>query len=133
MIVVADTGPLIGLAKIDRLDLLTVLATEIFIPPHVHRELLSKSEYETVEIERALGTLLHIRELPALRPATADAIARLDAGERQAVGLAAASAGKTLVLMDDRAGRRAAEQLGLATTGWSDCCSGLKKRDASEM
>lgn len=41
MILVADTGPLIGLAKIRKIRLLEALARAVFIPPAVRRELLS--------------------------------------------------------------------------------------------
>lgn len=40
MKIVSNTGPLIGLAKIDRLSILKDIASEIIIPPMVHRELL---------------------------------------------------------------------------------------------
>ena len=44
MIVVADTGPIIALAKLDRVDLLGVFGADILVPPRVRRELLSKPE-----------------------------------------------------------------------------------------
>jgi predicted nucleic acid-binding protein len=42
MSVVCDTGPLIALTKVDRLDLLEQLFGTVEIPPAVHRELLAK-------------------------------------------------------------------------------------------
>ncbi|MCS3672836.1 putative nucleic acid-binding protein [Salinibacter ruber] len=39
MIVVADTGPIIALAKLDRIDLLWVFEADILVPPRVRREL----------------------------------------------------------------------------------------------
>ena len=44
MIIVADTGPIIGLAKIGRIALLKKLATEVLIPPIVHKELYGISD-----------------------------------------------------------------------------------------
>lgn len=41
MSLVADTGPLIALAKVNRLDLLEQLFGEVYIAPSVHRELLN--------------------------------------------------------------------------------------------
>ncbi|EIJ33427.1 hypothetical protein [Thiothrix nivea] len=38
-IVIADSSPLIGLARIGQLDLLHLLYAEIWIPPAVHAEL----------------------------------------------------------------------------------------------
>jgi predicted nucleic acid-binding protein len=46
MILVADTGPLIGLAKIQRIQLLEALAGTVLIPPAVRRELLSHLEHK---------------------------------------------------------------------------------------
>ncbi|MCS4142529.1 putative nucleic acid-binding protein [Salinibacter ruber] len=75
------------------------------MPPRVRRELLSKPESETREIERALDSLIQVREVPALVATTKDAVDRLDPGERDAVGLAAALDEETLLVMDDQAGR----------------------------
>lgn len=47
MKIVSDTGPLIGLAKIDCLSILKNIATEVLIPPMVHRELLGKVGIES--------------------------------------------------------------------------------------
>ena len=43
MIVVSDTGPLIALAKIEKLSLLERLFEQVLIPPAVYRELLAKT------------------------------------------------------------------------------------------
>ena len=117
MIVVVDTGPVIALDNLNRLDLLSLFEAPIVIPSHVRRELLSKPETETQNIERALANRIHVRDVPALDAVTKDAVARLDAGERQAVGLASALDEKTLLVMDDKAGRRVARQLDCSVTG----------------
>ena len=39
MKIISNTGPIIGLAKIDKLSLLKELAEEVLIPPLVYREL----------------------------------------------------------------------------------------------
>ena len=46
MIIVADTGPIIALATLDRIDLLGVFGADILVPPRVRRELLSKPDPE---------------------------------------------------------------------------------------
>jgi len=53
MILVSDTGPLIGLGKISQLSLLKALAQDVWIPPMVRRELLSKVGSEAEEIDQA--------------------------------------------------------------------------------
>jgi predicted nucleic acid-binding protein len=117
MIVVADTGPLIALSKLDRMDLLDVFDGTVVIPPYVKRELLSKPATETEEIEQALSSRLHVQEVPPLSAATQEVVDRLDPGERQAVSLAAELDEDTVLLMDDQAGRRAARRLECSVTG----------------
>jgi Predicted nucleic acid-binding protein, contains PIN domain len=117
MIVVADTGPIIALAKLDRIELLGVFGADILVPPRLRRELLSKPESETQEIEQAFDHLIQVREVPPLGATTKDAVDRLDPGEREAVGLAAALDEDTLLVMDDQVGRRVARQLNCSVTG----------------
>jgi predicted nucleic acid-binding protein len=49
--VVSNTGPIIALAKIGKLDLLKSLVGEVLIPPFVHKELFGKVGAEAVRIE----------------------------------------------------------------------------------
>jgi predicted nucleic acid-binding protein len=59
MILVADTGPLIALAKIRRMSLLRELGWQtLFIPPMVKRELLGKIGPESEEIDAALDSFI---------------------------------------------------------------------------
>jgi predicted nucleic acid-binding protein len=117
MIVVADTGPIIALAKLDRVDLLGVFGADILVPPRVRRELLSKPGTETQEIERVLEQWIQVREVPSLDARTEEAVDGLDPGERDAVGLAATLDEDTLLVMDDQVGRRAARHVNCSVTG----------------
>lgn len=117
MTIVADTGPLIALAKIQRLRLLTCLADVVLIPPIIRRELLGRVGPEAPEIDEALDRLLRVENPQSLEARIEKAVEGLDAGERAVIALAAASAEDPVVLMDDQAGRRVARQLGLRVTG----------------
>ncbi len=117
MKIVSNTGPIIGLAKINRLSILKDLAGEILIPPMVHRELLAKTGNEAILIDEALNSFIHISPVPPLDPSVKTIIADLDAGEGHAIGLASVFSGDVLLLLDDRAGRTAAERLNIPTTG----------------
>ena len=117
MIVVPDTGPLIALSKLGWMDLLDVFDGAVVIPPYVERELLSKPATETEAIEQALSSRLQVQEVPALSAATREIVDRLDAGERQAVSMAAELDEDTVLLMDDQVGRGAARRLECAVTG----------------
>jgi len=66
--IVSDTSPIIGLAKIKRLDLLKTLAGEILIPRYVHKELFGKHGPETAEIEEALGTFIKVVPVDNVEP-----------------------------------------------------------------
>jgi predicted nucleic acid-binding protein len=54
VIIVSNTGPLIGLAKIQQLGLLGRLAAEVYIPPQVQIELLARTGPETALIAQPL-------------------------------------------------------------------------------
>jgi len=49
--IVADAGPVIGLAKIGRISLLKKLATEVLIPPIAHKELFLKRAILTLKMD----------------------------------------------------------------------------------
>lgn len=117
MKIVSNTGPLIGLAKIDCISILKDIASEVLIPPVVHRELLGKVGIESEKIDRALNEFIHVIDLKHLELATQEALLDLDEGERQAVGLASTFSEDILLLLDDRAGRSVAEKLNIPTTG----------------
>lgn len=117
MKIVSNTGPLIGLAKIDRLSILKDIASEVIIPPMVHRELLGKTGIESERIDNALNVFINVVELKSLDSAIEDALADLDEGERQAIALASTFSKDIILQLDDRAGRLVAEKLNIPTTG----------------
>jgi predicted nucleic acid-binding protein len=84
MIVVSDAGPLIALAKVDRLNVLQELFDEICIPLAVHRELFAKLGLESSRLEDALQDFVQVAPSPTVSPAVAKATSRLHPGEREA-------------------------------------------------
>jgi predicted nucleic acid-binding protein len=115
MTVVSDTGPLIGLAKVNQLSLLKRLFGEVCIPQAVHRELLAKAGPETARLDEALASFIRVRQ-PSSWPAEVKAATlRLATGEQQAIALACELG--VLLVMDERLGRAAARRLGLSVTG----------------
>lgn len=117
MKIISNTGPIIGLAKVGRLSIMKDLAGEILIPPMVQRELLAKTGEEAEQIDDALNSYIRVSPLPPLDPSVQTIIADLDAGEGHAIGLASTISEDVLLLLDDRAGRAAAERLNIPTTG----------------
>ena len=117
MIIVSNTGPLIGLAKMQQLHLLGRLATEVYIPPQVQLELLARTGPDTPLIAVALRDTIQVKAPAVLDPAADIMLRRLDEGEKQAIALARSFPSPVLLLLDDRAGRTAAQKLGQPLTG----------------
>ena len=118
-IVVADAGPLIGLARIDRLDLLPALYGTVAIPTSVLSELRLSSDRPGARVLMAAlvdGTI----EPRALAAGCDNELARLsrvlDAGEASAILLAEQLHARFL-LIDERRGRQVARTRGLPVVG----------------
>ena len=94
------------------------MAEEVLIPPAVHRGLLGKFGPESEEIDRALRDFISVRQLKPLEPEVEVALVDLDEGERQAIGLASTLGEDVLLLLDNQAGRKAAKNLTIPTTGF---------------
>ena len=118
-IVVADAGPLIGLARIDRLGLLRALYGTVAIPQSVLSELRSDSDRPG---SRALKAALAEGAIEPRHPGSGceNELARLsrvlDAGEASAILLAEQLQARFL-LIDERRGRQVARARGLPVVG----------------
>ena len=109
---VADTGPLIHLAEIGCLPLLTVFE-ELHIPEGVW---LEADRPSTIRADLAFAKR-HVLARDEIRKFTADhRLERLQAGERESL-LLCTKLGISVVLTDDLAVRRAAKALGLTPVG----------------
>lgn len=117
MIAVSDTGPIIGLAKANHLLLLKNLFGKVLIPPMVRKELFAKTGNEWELIDNALMDFIQISEINLLDETTISIMEGLDEGERQAIGVALSIGNDVILLIDDRAGRQAAERLNIKITG----------------
>lgn len=117
MKIVADTAPIIGLAKIGRISLLKKLATEVLIPPIVHKELYGKIGPESGQIDQALNDFIHVVALKSLELTIDEPLINLGEGEKQCILLAFTLKREALLLIDDRAGRQAADNLNIPKIG----------------
>lgn len=115
--VVSDTGPLIALARVERLGLLRRLYGQIVIPSAVRDELALGSDRPGA---KALAIALEagwVSVQPATYPDMVSEIARhLDRGEAEAIALAGQRSARFL-LIDDAKGRRVARQRGIRVVG----------------
>lgn len=113
-VVVADSSPLIGLARIGQLETLRKLASRVLMPPAVRDEITQhRREAPGAATIRQAAWI----EVEAPDHLEAEALAILvDRGEAEAIALAQRLPGATLLLDDSRA-RRVAERLGIRRIG----------------
>ena len=113
MIVIADASPINYLALIGHIQILPEQFGKEVIPQAVQEELESQGAPE--EVRKLLADKPDW--LLVQRVDTIDAsLARLDAGEREAIALAQ-ELNADLVILDDRKGRQTAMEIGLSVIG----------------
>ena len=114
---VADAGPLIALARVDKLPLLHSLFGNGLIPPAVHRETRPESGRPgATGIRRAL-TAGWLKVAPLADDARiAELLRVVDAGEAEAIALCLRRSARFL-LIDDAKGRRVARRAGIPMAG----------------
>ncbi|MBO9370798.1 MAG: DUF3368 domain-containing protein [Chloroflexi bacterium] len=116
MIVVSNTTPLIGLASIQRFDLLRHLFGEIYIPQAVYAEAVEKGR-EDGGAKREVSAASWIKVVAVQdRLAVEVLLDEMDFGEAEVIVLAR-EIGADLVLMDERKGRRKLSQMGIRKIG----------------
>jgi predicted nucleic acid-binding protein len=115
-IVITDASPLIALARVNGLDWLQQLFSEVVVTDVVLSEVLT-GRYPDMEapIQQALAAgWLQSAAIGTSEPALPD----LDEGEAASIRLALSSSEEpVLLLMDERAGRAVAQELGLRVAG----------------
>ncbi len=101
--IVSNTGPLLGLSRIGRLDILGQLFPRVIVPREVMDELLVAPFADTDGVRVALKSFMVADSPVRLDPLLAT---QLDPGE--AAVITTATMGSFPVLMDERKGRRVA-------------------------
>lgn len=119
MTFICNAGPIIALAKINRLLLLRELANTVLVPITVFHELLAKPGADADHIIEASQSFLKVVEPPKnIIPEVMLASRQLDAGEKQVIALASSTSPTFTVVLDDAAGRRVARRLGYPLLGF---------------
>lgn len=114
-IVIADASPLIALARVNGLGWLQQLFTEVVVTDVVLSEVLTGRYPDTeTPIQQALAAgWLQDAVAGGSEPALPD----LDEGEAASIRLALRSGEPVLLLIDERAGRAVAQELGITVAG----------------
>jgi predicted nucleic acid-binding protein len=121
-VAVADTGPLIALARLDHLALLPKLFARTLVPEAVLAECTVRPELmDAVRIRQACDSGL--LDVCAAEPIVATT--HLGRGERFAIGKALEM--RAALLADDLAARRQAQSMGLTTIGTLGVLVGAKR------
>lgn len=117
MITISDSSPLILSSKLDRLDLLEELYSEVWIPPEVHREVVERGKDEgyadALLVERAVNKFITIKELKGKHLKKAKELKGIyGSGESEAVALALQE-DADLILADNLEVRKLSESKGI--------------------
>lgn len=127
--VISDASPLIGLAMVDGLAWLPALFGTVWIPASVQREVLP-GVHACGELELAAAIqakALQVWQKPI--PVGVEKLQDLDEGETDCIRLALSEgAAHVLVLMDERAGRAVAQELGIQVAGTAAVIGLAKKQ-----
>jgi uncharacterized protein len=115
MRVASDTGPLVALARIDRLDIMPQLFGRIAIPPAVAAEVVASQGPHQARLRHALQDWLDVTSPAQGVPAALQAVPRLSPADREVIALAREL--DALLIMEERAGRAAAQRLGVLVAG----------------
>lgn len=116
VLLVADSGPLIALARLGLLSLPANLFREALVTATVWDEVTrerGRAEWHALDAALRAGQLRVVDDPADLPPPLA--LARLDDGERSAIALALAQG--AVVLVDEKRGRAVAAGLGLHVLG----------------
>ena len=114
MIVIADTTPINYLILIDEIEILAELYGKVIIPEAVFREL--KAEAAPKEIKKWLANRPEWLEVQNISAQIGEDLKSLDAGEAEAIVLAE-ELNADLLLIDERLGRKIAQEHGLRVVG----------------
>jgi len=113
-IIIADSSPLIGLARIGHLQLLPKLAAQIIVPRAVHAEVTAARAAAPGAAEVAAQSWLEVRDADPV--VVAPLLILVGRGEAEAIALAQREQSAAL-LIDDLRARKLADRLGLRRMG----------------
>ena len=128
-VVIADASPLIGLARIGGLAWLPKLFGTVYVTPVVLREVLPGLGLQNEANIQAALDAGHITAWPSKIKRPKATLGDLDEGEAECIALALQlRPARSLLLIDERAGRSVATEQGIEITGTAAVIGLAKKR-----
>lgn len=123
--VVCNTGPLLGLSRVNQLELLAKLFPQVILPREVAHEITETPHADAAALARELSRFTVLETAAAPEPLL---LAELDRGEAAVIATAAAR-GLSHAIMDERKGRRIATLVyGLQVKGTGGLLVAAKQR-----
>ncbi len=113
-VVIADAGPLIAFARLGQLELLKQVFAQVWVTEEVFAECTCRLDFAEAKPILAAAQSLLIQRCTA-PPSHFELALHVDAGEASAIALAVERGFG--VLMDDKAGRRMANNFGVTSIG----------------
>lgn len=128
-LLIADSGPLIALSRLDLLEQLSRVFHRVWIPPMVLAEVTRKPHLVDAQ-NLAVAVAQNLIEViePSTEERSRVAASRLDPGESEAIALALQH--HATLLIDERKGRRLVRTLALDVIGTLGVLVVLRKRGA---
>lgn len=113
-VAIADSGPLICLARIDQLELLPILFSTILVPPEVWNEVTVKGQGHpgAHEVSQATWLTIQAPDPQLVKPLSI----LLGTGEAEAIALAQTTP-DSIILLDDSRARKIAQRLSIKQIG----------------
>jgi predicted nucleic acid-binding protein len=111
--VIINNTPLVALAALERLDILRNLYHEVLMPQAVYEEFIATDTANRLAI---LATMPWLKTVALRQPENIPYTDNLDRGEAEVLALAAETSARLLII-DERKGRRYAQQMGYIVTG----------------
>jgi predicted nucleic acid-binding protein len=125
-VVLTDASPLIGLCIVEGLPWLQALFGKVWMPPEVRNEVLSG---QVSRGEAAITAAMQSEWLGVWSGvSSSQVLPQLDEGEAACIRVAHAQPGPCLLLMDERAGRAVAQDLGIQVAGTAAVIAMAKQR-----
>ena len=126
-LVIIDSSPLIGLAIVDGLQWLPAIFGTVYLPESVKWEVLP---HKNAPGKTAIAHAIEIGWLTIWpEPIKPLLDIDLDAGETDCINVALGHPDKSLLIMDERAGRAVAKEKGLSVTGTAAIIGLAKKQN----